>query len=260
MRTFHFGTSGGRLLGVFHPAERQPARGTAVVICQPAGHEYIRAHRMIRTLATQLARLGTPTLRFDYYGTGDSEGEGADAGLSRWVDDTRVAIDEVERLAGVRGVALVGVRLGAAVAVRAAAGRDDVRRIVLWDPVLDGRAYLAGLEALHAAWLALGGRQDTPVPGVPLMLGFPMTSVLRGELDALNVSAALDADRRVTSLVSSDRPEDAAWRTRVTSSLGPEAFRLVSAAAGWHQPELVHTALAAPQMLQALSREIAAIP
>ena len=41
-----------------------------------------------------------------------------------------------------RQVTLVGLRLGATIAAAVAANRDDVDRLVLWDPVTDGADYM----------------------------------------------------------------------------------------------------------------------
>ena len=59
------------------------------------------------------------------------------------VADTRAAIDELKRqVPGLDRVTLVGLRFGATLAAAAAAGRDDVERLVLWDPVVDGADYM----------------------------------------------------------------------------------------------------------------------
>jgi pimeloyl-ACP methyl ester carboxylesterase len=130
------------LYGCLHPGT-DSLRG--VVVCQPFGHEYVTFHRAARQLATQLARGGLPTLRFDYSGTGDSAGRLADARLADWTADVGRAIDSLRERAGVERVALVGVRLGATLALLAARDRSDIEALVLWDPVIWGRAYLREL-------------------------------------------------------------------------------------------------------------------
>jgi uncharacterized protein len=259
VRTAFFGPAAEPLLGVFHPAEGQPSRDVVAVLCQPGGHEYVRAHRAIRTLATQFARQGIAAFRFDYFGCGDSAGEAEEATLARWVADTRLAIEEAKRISGAAAVALVGIRLGGAIALAAAMGRSDVRRILLWDPIVKGDLYRSSLESLHTAWLRTGGRQEAPAPGAPLVLGFPLTEMLRRELDALDVMSLVETDSRTTCYLSADRTADATWRGRVTAARGPNACRLVAVPLGWDVPELIHTALAAPQMLQAVTRDLAGV-
>ena len=57
----YFGAQSSRLFGWFHRPEKQ-ARQTAVVICNPLGDDYVRAHRSLRHLAhlraSQINRCG----------------------------------------------------------------------------------------------------------------------------------------------------------------------------------------------------------
>ena len=138
MNPFYFGTSERPLFGVYHPARSQQARDAGVVLCHPFGWEYMRTHRAFRQLAGRLTDVGFPVLRFDYSGTGDSAGDGREASLGQWLDDLSAAIDEIEDTAGVRRVSLIGLRLGAALAARAATTRPDLDRLILWNPVVTG--------------------------------------------------------------------------------------------------------------------------
>lgn len=134
-----FGPADRRLFG-YHHAPRTTA-SAAVVICAPCGPEYQYSHRALRVLAKRLADRGAHVLRFDYSGAGDSAGDTTDASMGQWVTDTIEAAGELQRASGLRRVDMIGLRVGAAVAARAAA-RANVRRLVLWDPVLDGSAWV----------------------------------------------------------------------------------------------------------------------
>ncbi|HVQ29080.1 MAG TPA: alpha/beta hydrolase, partial [Vicinamibacteria bacterium] len=114
-------------------------------MCAPAGQEYLRAHRAFLQLAERLAALGFDVLRFDYFGCGDSAGDDHEGRLDVWLENTKAAIEEVEALCGSDRVSLVGLRLGAALAAQAQAGRGAPSALVLWDPVLDGPRYLEAL-------------------------------------------------------------------------------------------------------------------
>jgi pimeloyl-ACP methyl ester carboxylesterase len=122
-------------------------RTRAAVICNPVGAEYVYAHRSLRHLASRLAQRGFHVLRFDYYGTGDSAGNDADASIDAMQEDVEFAIEAARDIAGVNRVTLIGLRLGAAIASRAAARQpDEVESLVLWDP-LDAPAVPEGLAA-----------------------------------------------------------------------------------------------------------------
>lgn len=142
MNPFFFGSSRNQLFGAYDPPPTGGRRG--VVLCYPWAREYLLVHGTFRYLARLLAGAGYHVLRFDYSGTGDSAGEFEDAGVEQWVGDIHTAIDELRDVGQVAQVTLIGLRYGAALAARAARGRRDVERLVLWDPVADGATYLAG--------------------------------------------------------------------------------------------------------------------
>lgn len=140
MSAAFFGPADRRLFGYHHAPRTAPA--SAVLICAPCGLEYQYAHRALRVLAKRLAERGSHALRFDYSGTGDSAGDTVDASMGQWVADTIEAAAELQQASGVRRIDMIGLRVGAAVAARSA-GQVNARRLVLWDPVLDGNAWVS---------------------------------------------------------------------------------------------------------------------
>lgn len=138
----------GRLFGVYHPPEGK-TQATAVLLCYPAGQEYMRVHRGYLNLATQLAREGFPVLRFDWFGTGDSAGELEEASLQRWRSDLRAAMGALRSRSACAHFCLLGCRLGGTLALLHAGQDAGISHLVLWEPVLDGAAYLDALGALH---------------------------------------------------------------------------------------------------------------
>lgn len=136
MTPFFFGATGRRLFGAYDAPRNAPIR-RGVVVCYPIGPEYYSAHRACRALARQLAEAGMDVLRFDYSGTGNSDGEICDFSAEDWVSNVGQAVDELEDMTGLTRVGLVGLRFGAALAVRSEEQRDDIDRIVLWDSTLD---------------------------------------------------------------------------------------------------------------------------
>ena len=145
LEPFYFGDP--PRFGCLHPVG-EATRG--VLIAPPIGHEYIGFHRASRQLADTLARRGRPVLRFDWRGTGDSEGDLSAASVDGWQRDVADAAAELRR----RNIVLetvVGLRLGATIAALAASALpepDRIRppRLVLWDPVVKGTAYLSHLK------------------------------------------------------------------------------------------------------------------
>lgn len=195
MNTFFFGTSDRRLYGVFHPTQNPKPDGSSpgAVLCYPSGAEYMRSHRAFRQLTTLLNRQGVSVFRFDYFGTGDSGGWGEDGSVEGWSGDVHTACQELKDTAGLSSVSLIGLRLGASLASLAASTRDDVDRLILWDPIVSGSAYLEDMFAKQEAILTSGGGvygavQDLRAQEVVGVSGFPLTKALRRELSALTLT------------------------------------------------------------------------
>jgi pimeloyl-ACP methyl ester carboxylesterase len=255
MHSFYFGTSKEPLFGVYHAAESSGAPDLpGIVMCHPLGHEYIRAHRPFRNLAVALSRRGYHVLRFDYYGTGDSGGSSDAGGPRRAAADLDTAIDELKDMAGVSRVALIGLRVGATLAAGAAGSRDDVRQVVLWDPVLSGHDYVARLLEVQDQW-----RQGRPAVRFPRgyvpppeLIGFPLPDAVRAEYEQLDLSSVrLPRDARFDVVLSSEdqrAPVEACMR-----ALGvPVQVQVVPSAGDWHRPSAVHLALLPHEILQAI--------
>lgn len=192
MHAFFFGTGQRRLFGVYEPSRRARSR-RAAVLCHPWGSEYLHAHRSMRQLATLLAEAGVDTLRFDYYATGDSAGNDAEANLASMRKDILTAAEELTSLSGASRVTLVGLRLGATLAAQAARDLGKAKSIdglVLWDPITDGAAYIQELYALCRAQ-PISTKEPAPRPatvgGGVEILGFPLTERLHTELQALSL-------------------------------------------------------------------------
>lgn len=171
---------------------------TGVVLCAPLGHETMWSHRAWRHLADDLAAAGMPVLRFDYPCTGDSAGACEAAHfLGRAASSIVAAAAQLRALAGVEHIVLCGLRAGASLAVQAAeamrshpAWQGGVAALVLLAPVVNGRAYLRELRALHLNWLNSVGPTETPPPppaGALDVLAFRFSADTVRDLEALRL-------------------------------------------------------------------------
>lgn len=189
MQSFDFNSYGYRLFGIYHSPRSQVARDCGVVICHPIGHEYIRCYRAIKQLAVQLASTGFPVLRFDYLGSGNSEGEQSKGTLKKWIRDISVAVEELQSRSGSKRVSLIGLRLGATLAVMYATQNEGVEKAVLWDPVVVGKSYLTELEHQQDTHLKVFGYVSNNadckagVQDFKEILGFPYANGMINEID-----------------------------------------------------------------------------
>lgn len=147
MNPLFIGTAERRLFGIYEPAAASRGKPRAAVLCYPLGSEYIYAHRSMRQLAARLAAAGYHTLRFDYFGTGDSSGETAQSDLVGSHADAEAAIEALKDIAAAPKVALIGLRAGANIAVSVASRHEsEVDALVLWDPIVSGEQYVSSLQ------------------------------------------------------------------------------------------------------------------
>lgn len=190
MEALFFEGEAGSLFGLLNAAEGGFGGGTAMVICPPFGQEGLIAHNALRQLAILGARDGLDVFRFDYFGTGDSAGADDEFSLAQAVQDTVSAVREARDLTGASRVALVGMRLGGVLAVRAALADADVAGLLLWDPIVSGPDCVAGMAAD-------AGRLSPLSDGAPIRPGtatfgydgFPVTPRLHAELAAIDLAA-----------------------------------------------------------------------
>ena len=121
------------------------------MLCPPLGIEAICAYFTYRKVAVRLAEAGLAVLRVDYDGTGDSFGDSTEPNrVASWTDSVGSAIDTLEQI-GVDRVALLGMRVGALLAALAAARRERIDALVLWDPCLTGSSFVREQQALSGS-------------------------------------------------------------------------------------------------------------
>ena len=158
-----------------------------VVICPPAPHEIKKLHWTMRQLAIRLTQTGYTSLRFDYFGSGDSEGRGRDHNVPSCISNVKDAILWLKKSGDVRRITVIAPRISALFAL-AALREERVRRLVLVDPVLDPHMYLSEQDALHSALLRDDpSRAPFPVAGSShrQRLGFYQDEPFRQQLKTL---------------------------------------------------------------------------
>jgi pimeloyl-ACP methyl ester carboxylesterase len=121
---------GRKLFGMIHAPDSGKPRTTPIILLSPGIKSRVAPHRLYVKLARQRSSRGFLVLRFDFSGLGDSEGTVEEPVVAdfygsvqtgRYVNDTRAAMDWMEReykisrfvLAGLCGGAITGLLTGA---------------------------------------------------------------------------------------------------------------------------------------------------
>ena len=133
-------TSAGRIFRAYaFPPGPEPLN--LVVFCNPLGEEAKSSFMTLSHLARALWASGWGLARFDYPGTGDSEG---DFSLSRpqdWIQSGISILEDLRARLRVRRLVLLGVRLGGNIAAALASRLGDAGApaagAVLWKPAID---------------------------------------------------------------------------------------------------------------------------
>ena len=192
-----------------HPALATARRGVAVVLCPASGDEYVRAYRAWRKLAERLAGIGFDVLRFDYEGTGDSAGNPEErVQPDAWLQNIERVVNEAQTITGSSEVVLIGLRLGAMLALQAAVASGRVNSLVLWSPFRSGQACVRELKAFARISGDTRVTEDIERPDV-LAAGHlppePIVSALaQWDLDSLSTAPAFN----VLLVERDDRPSD----------------------------------------------------
>jgi amino acid adenylation domain-containing protein len=268
---FRFGAPGRELLGLHHAPADGANRRACWVLCNPFGQESVRSHRVYRILADRLARSGFHVLRFDYFGTGDSAGEDEDGNLATWIEDVLRADEEIARRAGVARVSWFGLRLGASLAtLAAAAAARRPAHLVLWNPVVDGSAYLSELAHAHVAARrdSYGPRWETePATRARTReearteaIGYALTPELRAQFGALSIESFRGAPtQRVTLVGSSAGGDIARLRARLAESGADARVLTIEAEVDWLWNEMAEDSVIPPNDLRSLLAALAEV-
>ena len=185
------GGEGRRLYAALHPA-RAPAPGCGVLLVPPLLHEQLRSRRLLTQIAIRLADAGSACLRFDFLGSGDSDGRGDRMDLASMCEDIGIAMAALRASTGVAEAAVLAFRGGALPLSSWLATSGDVDRVVLWEPIVDGAGWMDELADADAAELCSPARYPLR-RGMPVehndrhLMGFEVSPRLRPGLASVQV-------------------------------------------------------------------------
>jgi pimeloyl-ACP methyl ester carboxylesterase len=183
-------------------------RNCGVLIVPPFGWEDVCSYRPLRFLGQMFASHGIPAMRFDLPGTGDSSGDARDPELvESWVRSIGDAADQMRASTGVSDVVVLGIRMGALLALAAAVRGANLQDLILWGPSVSGRSVVRELRAFSKMARAeySNGAPSPPQPMAGLEAGgFLLTPETQRDLEALEFSALPEMRRRQLLVLSRD--------------------------------------------------------
>lgn len=144
------GAEGKRLYAMLHTPVEAEGGGSprGLVCCAPFAEEAETSLKVMSEFARFAAARGYWTLRFDYHGCGDSGGDYEEATLQSRIADIVTASRFLgERIGG--PVSLMGLRLGATLALLASVRLTDVRGLILWEPIARPDRYVSNFMRTH---------------------------------------------------------------------------------------------------------------
>jgi alpha-beta hydrolase superfamily lysophospholipase len=200
--------AGRRLYAAWHPGQpgrAASAQAPAVLLLPPLLHEHYRSIRFLCELASSLSAQGLDCLRFSHTGAGDSEGEGGEADLDVVATDIGRAARALAGYSGHSRLAVVAFRSAALALPRWFERGGDCERVVAWDPVVDGAAWLRERRAEDAAKRAT----IQPEPGMDCsddadLMGLAVSPRMLAQVEAARWSpATLPAGTRLWQVLYS---------------------------------------------------------
>jgi hypothetical protein len=205
------GDGRGRFTALHLPAG-DATRG--LVVCPPLHIEATRTYRREHLLGWELARRGIAVQRFHYRGTGHSTGDLAEVDLDGLVEDALWAAERLRARADVHQVSVLGTRLGALVAARAAASLPGAG-LVMWEPAIDIDRHLQEVfrarllsDMRHGAVTGRTGAQliaELEQASSLDVLGYPITARLRRSFLGVTLDAVVPTDPRSILVVQLGR-------------------------------------------------------
>ena len=132
-----FEVDGQRVAASIHIPATTPAPGVAM--CHGFTGQRMEAHFLFVKAARAMCEAGLNVLRFDFRGSGESDGRFRDMTISSEIDDalTALATLRAEPTVDADRIGLVGLSLGGLVAACTAARDGGVKALALWSAVAD---------------------------------------------------------------------------------------------------------------------------
>ncbi len=139
VQSISFKNQGETLFGMSHLPEGKDRALPAVLFLHGFLGDKLEAHRIFLKMAHLLEKEGIASLRFDFRGCGESEGDSKALTLDSMVSDAKAALSFLKQQPKIDSskIALLGMSLGGGIASILAGTVPGISALVLWAPVAD---------------------------------------------------------------------------------------------------------------------------
>lgn len=184
-----FENEGDKLFGILHKPLHTLDDPPLVLVFHGFASHKVGTNRSYVKLAQSLAKEGIATLRFDFRGSGDSEGCFGDLTLSGLVSDALMALRFAESLEGIDSnrMGIMGSSFGGSIALLAGASYRSIKSLVVWAPVASGLHWLADYlaENPHVS-------QKEAAEALKTYRGVKVNSLFQQEFGKMDATIALE--------------------------------------------------------------------
>jgi len=252
MHAFYFGKSEQPLYGVSHSPSGSNYHDKAILICNSVGHEYIRSHRALQQLAEKLSSLGYYVLRFDYRGVGDSSGQFNEVSVTEWLANIKLAAEELKAISGQQRINVIGLRLGATLALMSSE-QCNFNQVIMWDPVVFGQQYLENLQRLHKEFLTdrmwfFSDRSENDTLENEFLC-YQYAQAVVNELKDINLLETNVADYQLLNSINTEQGNSIELDEVLKNKLNDYDTKYINEACNWNQLEYIDKALTAIKVI-----------
>ncbi|OKY26731.1 MULTISPECIES: alpha/beta hydrolase family protein [Thalassotalea] len=161
-----------------------------VMFCPPLFEDANNTRHVYSKFAQQLATERIASVIFDYSGTGDSQGELAEASIATWRSELTQQISSIKQQYPNVNVTLLACCSAALVLNETLF--ECAHEIILWHPELNGKKYLNQLKRM--AKLQPYDDQYIGEASLSLIAGYELSALLLNELAAINISLPINTN------------------------------------------------------------------
>lgn len=171
--------NGQKFFAILHRPINTDSPVPAIVICPGFAGSKSGKFRLFVRLSEQLVKNGIAVLRFDYRGSGDSEGDFSDVTIESKISDTLKCLEFLSNDSKIDAsrIGILGRSLGGVITILTVRRFPKIKSLALWAPVFKSDPWKALWEAFKSNQLNLSHEQmiralPANVPNVEFLTQF----------------------------------------------------------------------------------------